>query len=124
MKGKVINVVQNSVVIKADVRTDNERIMSEMGSKKGLKEKYENFNPNKLVNYEILFNNKFMGKISKVIGRIDDFFLVGDILDSEVASNIVGEDVEILKYQTKKDKKKQLEGRYKKTVWKKQTRKR
>lgn len=126
MKGKIISVVQNSVVIKADVKTDTKKMMFGMGSKGSSKERYENFNLNKIVNYKILVNNKFLGKISKVIGRIDDFFLVGDIYDKKIASDIVGEDVEILRHQNKqsnKNKKKKWK-KTKNTTWKKEIKKR
>lgn len=113
MKGKVVGVVQNSVVIKVDVITDTEGIMSRMNSKGEI---YTNkdriFNPNKLLDYEILYNDKSVGKISDVIGRISDFFLVGDIQNKDIASAMVGKDVEILK-QNRKRKKQQKPKPYK-----------
>ncbi|PKP58629.1 MAG: hypothetical protein CVT89_02510 [Candidatus Altiarchaeales archaeon HGW-Altiarchaeales-2] len=105
MKGKILSIVQNSVVIKADVRTDTEGIMGGMNSKGELyTNKYGAFNPNKLLNYEILYNDKSVGKISTIIGRVSDFFLVADIRDKGITSSIVGEDVEILKQNRNRKK--------------------
>jgi len=128
MKGKIISIVQNSVVIKADVRTDIKReTMYGTDSKRGLNANSSvNFNPNKLLNYEILHNDKVLGKISNVIGRVNDFFLVCNLYDNCITSNIFGEDVEILKQnRTRKEQHIQHRNhRYKKTIWQKQTAKR
>lgn len=101
MKGKVLTAVQNSVVIKTDIN-EAKKAMSGTNSKG-----YANgskFNPNKLLNYEILYNNKSVGKISNIIGRTSDFFLVGTIHDKDITPAVVGEDVEILKQKRKRKK--------------------
>ncbi len=147
MKGKIISVVQNSVVIKADARTDVKGgAMYGMDSKGLLDANMAgNFNPNKLLNYEILLDDKLLGKISTVIGRVNDFFLVCDLYDKNVTSAKVGEDVEILKQNRNKkepyklpknqkyekrtsgdaegnlNRKEENNGKYKKATWQKQT---
>jgi len=130
MKGKVLSVVQNSVVIKADIKTFPEGTMNGVDSKDRLyTDKHWDFNPNKLLNYEILYNAQSVGKISNIIGRVGDFFLVGDIRDKGLASSIVGEDVEILKQnKNKKQEKKRSNQPYtkrdkKQRIWKGQIRK-
>ena len=106
MKGKIISVVQNSVVIKADVRTDIKGgIMYGMDSKGWLDaDSSVKFNPNKLLNYEILSDDKVLGKISNVIGKVNDFFLVCDLYDKGITLDMMGEDVEILKRTHNKKK--------------------
>ncbi len=127
MKGKILSVVQNSVVIKTDI-TDAKGSMNGMNSKGGLYTDGSKLNPNKLLNYEILYNNKSVGKISNLIGRVSDFFLVGTIRDKGITSAMVGEDVEILK-QNRNGKKQQRwsnqpykERDKKQTGWKNQIR--
>ncbi len=147
MKGKIISVVQNSVVIKADVRTDIKGgIMYGMDSKGWLDaDSSVKFNPNKLLNYEILSDDKVLGKISNVIGKVNDFFLVCDLYDKGITLDMMGEDVEILKRTHNKKKqhirhknykyekrtsednlnrREEKNGKYKKTTWQKQTAKR
>lgn len=106
MEGKVLTVVKNSVVIKTNI-AETKKAMNGI------------FNPNKLLNYEILYKNKSVGKISNIIGRTDDFFLVGTIPDKNIASSIVGEDVEILKQNKKKKQGKRFTHSYKKVKNKK-----
>ncbi|NCN65761.1 MAG: hypothetical protein GW779_06760 [Candidatus Altiarchaeum hamiconexum] len=147
MKGKIISVVQNSVVIKADVRTDIKGgIMYGMDSKGWLDaDSSVKFNPNKLLNYEILSDDKVLGKISNVIGKVNDFFLVCDLYDKGITLDMMGEDVEILKRTHNKKKqhirhknykyekrtsednlnrREEKNVKYKKTTWQKQTAKR
>lgn len=147
MKGKIISVVQNSVVIKADVRTDIKGgIMYGMDSKGWLDaDSSVKFNPNKLLNYEILSDDKVLGKISNVIGKVNDFFLVCDLYDKGITFDMMGEDVEILKRTHNKKKqhirhknykyekrtsednlnrREEKNVKYKKTTWQKQTAKR
>jgi len=127
MKGKILTVVDNSVVIKTDI-TEAKRAMSGMNSKGSLYTNGSKFNPNKLLNYEILYNNKSVGKISNLIGRVNDFFLVGTIHDKGITPAMIGKDVEILK-QNRNGKKQQKwsnqpykERDKKQTRWKNQIR--
>lgn len=99
MKGKVLTAVQNSVVIKTDIN-EAKKAMSGTNSKGHAN---GSFNPNKLLNYEILYNNKIVGKISNIIGRTSDFFLVGTV-NKDIASEMVGKDIEILKQKRKRKK--------------------
>ena len=103
------------------------------------------FNPNKLLNYEILSDDKVLGKISNVIGKVNDFFLVCDLYDKGITFDMMGEDVEILKRTHNKKKqhirhknykyekrtsednlnrREEKNVKYKKTTWQKQTAKR
>jgi len=93
MNGKIVSVVKNSCVIKPDIKTDE-----------SIKQKA--FNPNKILNYKIFLKDKIIGKISNVIGRTDNFFLVGELNEHYNLSTILDKDVEILKEEKKKKGKK------------------